>query len=35
MTGKIMCILAVMHYLNMAVLLLLSHRHHYSTTNKL
>ena len=34
MTGKIMCVLAVMHYFNMAIILFLSHRHHNHANNK-
>ena len=34
MTGKIMLTLAVMHYFNMGVILLISYRHHASVNNK-
>lgn len=34
MTGKIMLTLAVIHFLNMAVILLISHRHHPIVNNK-
>jgi len=33
-TGKIMCILAVIHFCNMAALLLISHYHQQHATNK-
>ena len=34
MTGKIMVTLAVMHFFNMAVILLISYRHHNIVNNK-
>jgi hypothetical protein len=30
MTGKIMCVLAVMHFFNMAILLFFSHRQEHA-----
>jgi hypothetical protein len=30
MTGKIMCMLAVIHFCNMAILLFISHRHEHA-----
>ncbi|MBO9201267.1 MULTISPECIES: hypothetical protein [Niastella] len=33
MTGKIMCILAIIHFCNMAILLFISHRHENTNTN--
>lgn len=34
MTGKIMLVLAVIHFFNMAAILLISYRHHTSVNNK-
>jgi hypothetical protein len=34
MTGRIMLTLAVIHFMNMAVILLISHRHHSIVNNK-